>query len=283
MAESRSLILAFIDRRPAAAARVLAAMEPEDAAGLLEDLPTRYATRALAHMGAWSACTLLARMSVTKSAAVLAGFPFQSAAALLRLMDREPRLAILQALPAAMRRDFRTTLAFPDDAVGAHMTTAILTQRTDHTVADGRDHLRRAGKADTGCVVVVDETHRLAGLVSAVTLLRATGNTPLVEIMDTEVEAVSARARLATVRDLAAWDRYASVPVTNRRGHVIGVLSHAALRKALAETRAEPVPEAASPLSGLSGAFVGVLAGMAALLAPGTGSAPGRPPGESAP
>ena len=68
MARSRSLILAFIDRRPATAGRALAAMEPGDAAALLEDIPVRYATRVLSHMGAWAAVALLTRMSVDKAA-----------------------------------------------------------------------------------------------------------------------------------------------------------------------------------------------------------------------
>lgn len=266
MAESRSLILAFIDRRPAAAARSLAAMEPADAVSLLEDLPTRYVSRALIHMGAWAACTLFARMSVSKAAAALAGFPFQSAAALLRLMDRDPRLAILQELPAPMRRDFRTTLEFPADTVGAHMTTSILTQRTDHTVADGRDQMRRAAKADTGCVIVVDEAHRIAGMVSPVTLLRSTGNTLLTEVMDTDVKAISARARLVTVRDLEVWDRYQSAPVTNRRGHIVGVLNQSTLRRALAEPGTEPSSISPDLLSGLADVFAGVLGGLAGLL-----------------
>jgi len=265
MTESRSLILAFIDRRPAAAARALAAMDEDDAAGLLEDLPTRYATRALVHMGAWAACTLLTRMGVPKAAAILAGFQFQSAAALLRLMDREPRLAIIEELPASMRRDFRTTLAFPADAVGAHMTTAIVTQRTEHTVADGRDQVRRAGRADTGCVVIVDEAHRPVGVVAPVTLLRATGKTMLTEVMDADVAPISARARLVAVRDLTVWDRYQSVPVTNRRGHVVGVLNQATLRQALAQAKPEHARDSASFLSNVTGVFAGVLAGLANL------------------
>jgi len=268
MTESRSLILAFIDRRPAAAARALAAMDEDDAAGLLEDLPTRYGSRVLIHMGAWAACTLLAKLTVSKAAAVLAGFQFQSAAALLRLMDRAPRLAILEEMPASMRRDFRTTLAFPADAVGAHMTTAILSQRTDHTVTDGRDQVRRAGRADTGCVVVVDEAHRPVGVIAPVTLLRATGKTMLTDVMDTDVAPISARARLVTVRDLAVWDRYQSIPVTNRRGHVVGVLNQATLRQALAQAKPEQLRGSESVLSGVAGVFTGVLAGLANLADP---------------
>jgi len=271
MAESRSLILAFIDRRPAVAARTLASMDPVDAVGLLEDLPTRYVTRALVHMGAWAACTLLTCMSVPRAATVLAGFPFQNAAALLRLMEREPRLTILQELPAQMRRDFRTTLAFPADTVGAHMTTAILTQRIDHTVADGRDQMRRATKADTGCIIIVDEAHRMAGVVSPVTLLRSTGNVPLIDVMDTDVKPLSARARLTTVRDLETWDRYQSAPVVNRRGHVIGVLNQATLRHALASPGLEASSASPDLLAGLTDAVSGVLGGLAGLLQPNPG------------
>jgi Mg/Co/Ni transporter MgtE len=269
VASARSLTLAFIDRRPAAAARALTAMEVEDAAAFLDDVPARYATSALAHMSAWAASAVVARMSVEHAAGALRGLNYQTAAAVLRLVAPGPRASLLAELPAAVRRDFGITLSFPLDTVGAHMTTAILTQRFDHNVADARDLVRRARNADDACVMVLDETHRLMGVVLPVALLRATGATPLTDIMDGDVAPLSARARVATIAGLAAWDRYASLPVVSRRKHVIGALNRTTLRQILTEVESTGAHAADGLPVALADSLVGTIAGLARLLAPG--------------
>lgn len=275
MASARALTLAFIDRRPAAAARALTAMEPGDAAAFLEDVPARYATRAIDYMSAWAACSVVGQMGTDRAAAALRGLHYQSAAAILRLMAPEPRDRILAELPAPVRRDFRMTLSFPVDTVGAHMTTAILTQRSDHDVADARDQLRRAKRADDGCVIVVGDNHRLVGLIAPAALLRTSGTTPLTDVMETDLEPLSARARIAAVADRPAWDRYLSLPVVSRRKHVIGVLNRTSLRRALAEA----APLEGRPAPGVSvslvDALAGTVAGLARLAVPGS-AAPRR-------
>jgi Mg/Co/Ni transporter MgtE len=276
VASAGSLTLAFIDRRPVAAARALTAMEIEDAAAFLDDVPARYATSALAHMSAWAASAAVARMSVEHAAAALRGLNYQAAAAILRLVAPGPRQSILAELPAAVRRDFGITLSFPVDTVGAHMTTAILTQRSDHNVADARDQVRRARNADDACVMVLDETHRLLGVVLPVALLRASGATPLTEIMDGDVAPLSARARVATIAGLTAWDRYASLPVVSRRKHVIGALSRATLRRILTEVESTRADAAARLPVAIGDSLVGAIAGLARLLAPGAAPARGQ-------
>ena len=271
MAKSRSLILAYIDKRPDAAGRALAGMEPDDAAALLEGIPTRFATRVLTHMGTWAACGLLQRMAAHKAGAILGGFNYQHAASLVRLMTAAVRNRLLRELPAELQSDLHTTLSYPRDSVGAHMTVSILTQRMDHTVGDARDQIRRATGADTGCVIVVDDNHRLAGVVPLVALFRYARSTPLEDVMESDVAPVSARARIAAVRDLDGWDRYSSLPVVSRRKHIIGTLNRAALRPAAVVT---PVPGTTSP-QGLPGALadalIGFVAGLAHLARQGSG------------
>lgn len=258
----RSLILSFIDRQPDTAARALTAMEPVKARALLADIPSRYASRVIARMGPAIASERLTGMAAETAAAVLRGLPYQSAAGLLRLMPADIRETVLAELPKPVRRDLRATLDFPADTVGAHMTPAILTQSADQTVADAREQVRQATRGDTGCVIVVDEQRRVGGLVDPVLLLRHSGRTPLGEIMDRNVAPLSARARVAAVRPLEAWDRYLSLPVVSRQNHVIGTVSRAALRDALAgESRAAGRPDDALPVA-LADALVGFLGGL---------------------
>ena len=55
------LSLAFIERKPVAAARALNAISVVEAAAFLQTIPTRYATRVVARTSAWSASLGLPR------------------------------------------------------------------------------------------------------------------------------------------------------------------------------------------------------------------------------
>lgn len=262
----RSLILTFIDRRPDTAARALTAMEPDKARALLADIPARYASRVLARMGPWLACERLMGLPPETAAAMLRGLPYQSAAGLLRLMPAEFTEAVLGELPRPVRRELRATLHYPADTVGAHMTPAILTHTADQTVADARDQVRQSTRMEARCVVIVDEQRRLAGLVDPVLLLRHSGRTLLGEIMDADVTAISARARIASARQLEAWHRYLSLPVASRQKHVIGMLSLGALGEALSRgERKTERPGDALPIA-LADAFVGFVGGLLELI-----------------
>lgn len=225
MADDNALSIAFMTSRPADAARAIRGMDPGDAAGFLEAVPTRIVAGVLARLGDWAAAGLLTRMSAATGAGVLRNLPYADAAAALRLMPAEARADRLDELPSRLARDFRRSLAFPADTIGAHMTAAIVALRAEDTVADARAAIREAGPADAEIVFVVDGAKRLEGGVSAVSLLRYPEKTPLRDIIEFDIPALSARARVDTVGGLDAWDDYPLLPVLSRRQQVIGGLS----------------------------------------------------------
>jgi magnesium transporter len=209
-------------------------MDIDDAAAFIEDIPVRYVARVLARMSAWTAAGILSRVNPVAASAALKGMHYQRAAAVLRLMEPAHRRPVLLEMPTRLQRDFHTSLAFPADTVGAYMTTMMLTQPGDHTVADARDQIRRARQVEDAGVVVVDDAHRLVGVVPLLSLLRERGNVPLRDVMDTELTPLSARARLSSVVALEAWDQFSGLPVVSRGQHVIGILGRKTLREAVA-------------------------------------------------
>lgn len=267
MLKSAPLTIAFIDKRPVAAARALAGLPPADAAAFLDAIPSRVAARALLHLSAWPASLVVAAMAPVSAAAALGGLPYPEATAILRLLAADRREALLAQTSAALRRDYQTSLSFPDDTVGAHMTTAITTLSPDNTAEDAADLFKRAPDATTDMVFIVDESRKLLGVVPATAILRDRGGGPLGAIMDRAVTTVSARARVETVVDLPAWDDRALLPVVSRRKQIIGALSHIAARKA--STRDHPTldVENTSILGAIAEAFVFSASGLGAMLA----------------
>lgn len=233
MVNPASLSIAFIERRPAPAANVLSSIEPGDAAAFLDAIPARFAARAISHMGPWHASLVITGMSGASGAAVLKELNYSEAAAILRLLPLDARTRLLNELPGKLRHDFETSLSFPADTVGAHMSMAALTLGRDHTVADAEDLVRQAPGADAGLAFIVDHGGKFAGVVTAAALLRYPAQTALGDMMAVQVAPLSARARLAAVVDVADWDDYTHLPVVSRQKQVIGMLSRKVARQAL--------------------------------------------------
>lgn len=267
MAERSALTLAFIEQKPLTAGRVLAAMEPDDAAAFLDPVPTRYTAIALSAMGAWPASSVIGRMEAASAAAALQGLAYQDAAAILRITPVEDRPQLLGALPGKLKRDFEMSLSFPEDTVGAHMTTAIMTLTRDHTIADAIDLVSRSPASTVEVVFIVDDEKKFIGAVSAPALLRSRKASVLGEVMDISVARISARSRLNTLVNLDAWDDYAELPVVSRQRHVIGALSRRTAHTAQGRRLSgRPAPQSSAALS-LMEAFLASALGLSELLA----------------
>ena len=229
MADSRALSIAFIEKHPASAARALTAMDREDAAALLEAIPSRFAGHAFAAMPAWSAAVIMSGMQEGTVAAVMQRLDYLHAAAILRLLDPHRRPGILEAVPLRLKRDFETSLSYPQDTIGAHMTIEIVALDRHNSVKNALQEVRRATHANVEVVYVIDGEKRLAGAVKTAALLRLRGDIALETVMDSTVEAAPARALMAGIGGLALWGEYAAIPVRSRQGQLIGALPRKAL------------------------------------------------------
>ena len=262
MAKDLPLTLAFLDRKPLAAGRELATMDAAEAAIFLDAIPTRIAAPTLTAMGAWSASRVLSQMSETSAAAILSIINYLDAAAILRNFSVRDRKRLLSDLPKKLRRDFETSLAYPDSTVGAHMTTAFMTFTEQHGVGDAIDLIQRSTTVSAEVILIVDADRKLAGAVTAASLLRHAGNTALGKIMDSGIESISARAKLSAIDAVPGWSHYTALPVVSRQKHVIGLL----LRKAVTdadENRKPSGPQATAsiPIS-MVDAFIASTAGL---------------------
>ncbi len=243
MAKNLPLTLAFLNKKPLAAGRELASMDAKDAAVFLDTIPARIAAPTLAAMGAWSASRVLSKMSETSAATILGIIDYMHAAAILRNFTVSDRKKVFSDLPKKLRRDFETSLAYPDSTVGANMTTAFMVLSEQHIVDDAIDLMQHPATISHEVILIVDADRKLAGAVTAASLLRHAGNTELGRIMDSEIESLSARARLSTIDAVPGWSHYTALPVVSRQKHVIGLL----LRKAVTDVHRRHKPSGPRP------------------------------------
>ncbi len=278
MANKTALTIAFLEKRPVQAANTLSEMDVDDAAAFLDTLPTRTVTRVMSQMGTSMAAVLLDRMDPPKAAATLRVQDYLLSAAILRLIPAEDRAPILEHMPERLRRNFQTSLSFPHDTVGARMTSSIVMLGRDDTISDAHAQIRRSTPALTEAVFVVGKDRKLVGTIRAGSLLRHAGRTALSEVMEVNIAWLSARARLSSIADVAAWDRHNALPVLSRHRHLIGALRRDAVRQYSAPPGQATNPDAQSIMAPIADALLATAVGIGDLLSEGAAhsQSPGR-------
>lgn len=267
MSKVSPLTIELIEKHPNTALKVLAALNPSDAAAFLETLPTRHAMSLMSNISAWSASTLISEMTPVSGAAILSELDYQTTASIMRVMQVADRGPFLSALPNKLNRDLVSTLTYPEDSVGANMSTNIVVMAADQTVADAFAELRQIKRTKTGVVFVVDDSRIILGIANADELLRRPNESRLSEVIDTSVVPISARARLSTVKSLPAWDDYAHLPVVNRQKILIGALARRTFRQPIVQTSPDPTEtQAPTILTSVASAFFNSSVGLAQVL-----------------
>ncbi len=277
MLRTPRLTIAYIKKRPESAGRVLAAMPAADAAAFLEQIPVRFAVQAMAPMNPRAAASTIQEMDMPRGAAILRELSFAEASTILRQISPATRGPYLAEQPGRRRRNFEMTLAFPPGTVGAHMTTVVLMTTATETASSALNLVKKADRDNIDVVFVVDDDKKLLGAVNVTTLVRQPSRTPLGNILDTSCAVLSARSALYAISNLDAWHDYNRLPVVNRRGQVIGVLAHTALRRVDQNVPTDAEPGSPALLDSLVVAFGASCVGLVnMLIAPSGGTDAGR-------
>lgn len=244
MTSAGNLTLAFLERQPRSAARVLEDLDPADGAAFLETVPGRLAGPVVGLMASWSAARSVELLAPERAAGLIRNVAYQDAAILMRLVARARLAPILDQLPKGLARDFRAALSYPKGAVGAWMDHSVPVFSQDRKVSDGLKFAGQRQSRKDVHIFVVGEKRQFLGAVSVSDLLCTNPETPLSDIMDRNVQALSNRASLASIAAAPDWDEYLMLPVVGRRRNVLGGLSRSGLRKGLSEERATDIRHA---------------------------------------
>ncbi|MCD8346100.1 MAG: magnesium transporter [Oscillospiraceae bacterium] len=133
---------------------------------------------------------------------------------------------ILKNTDEATRRQINELLAYPDDSAGSVMTTEFIYFSKDMTVDEAFVKIRKLGVVkETIYTCYVTEDRVLLGVVSLLELLTADPETPVGEIMDTNVISVGTKDDKETVaNDLAKYNLLA-IPVVDDDHKIVGIVT----------------------------------------------------------
>jgi magnesium transporter len=236
VARPTELTLAFLETRPAEAARVLERMVAADAAGLFAVVPARAGVGVIAAMLPPAAARILGALDDETVLALLCAAPTQTVVAILRFIAEPHRTRLIEGLPTATAVATRLLLGYPDDSVGAWVDPDVLILPAGLRAGEAIDRVRRGREAQSDELFAVDAEGRLAGTVPLFALLRAPEPVSLATLMHKPL-VLPAIMPLAGALTQRGWERASALPVIDRAGRPIGALRRAALSRALARAR----------------------------------------------
>lgn len=161
------------------------------------------------------ASDLLAAMDPDDAADIIAGLPYDKAQSLLNLMGIQEGA------------DIRKLLGYKESTAGGIMTTDLVAIREDMTTREAIEYLRSVAMDAEGAsyVYVVDESHRLLGVLSLYNLVIADPETAVKEIILPElitVEVGDDQEEVAAV--IRKYDLLA-VPVVDENSILLGIVT----------------------------------------------------------
>ncbi len=230
--------LAYVDRHPADAARVLGHLTPEDATAFLAVLPKRLGAPLLTHLLPTFAARCIELLDGVDAAGLLRELDVQSVTAILRYLNESTSAKIIEQLPTTTAVALRMLLAYPEDTAGAWINPGSISIDNDATIGEALDRMRRSRESGAPYVYVVDESHRLLGIARVADLLRASRNARVGQIARSTRHNVSARSSLTAALEHVGWREFHALPVIERSGRFLGALEYPTLRRALEHARA---------------------------------------------
>lgn len=217
----------------------VAAYHPADLAAILPELPEPQRRRALlclpvakqaeafGYLAPEEQLPLARSLTRDQLGAMFAAMAPDERADLYKQLPEVDREALMPGLAQAEREDIRKLASYPEDRVGAVMTSGYATLPPELTALKAIEQLRREApnRETIYDSYVIDETRALLGVVSLRDLLTAAPEARVSEIMRREVVTVSADAvRGEAVRLIREYDLMA-LPVLNGEERLVGIVT----------------------------------------------------------
>ncbi|ALL01820.1 divalent cation transporter [Pyrodictium delaneyi] len=159
----------------------------------------------------------------------------------LQKLPEKLRRQLLGRLPEELRREALRLLRYPPDTAGGIMTTSIPVLRAGDTVQQALQLLRRGDHDVRDTIIVVDEEGHLVGLVTVDQLLRASPSEKLEKLAVRPRATVEPEVDREEVARLMLRYDINRLPVVDREGRFLGIVTVEDVADVLAEEAAEDI------------------------------------------
>lgn len=131
---------------------------------------------------------------------------------------------VLNSLDAQQRKRLDKVISFPEDSAGGLMNTDTITIRSQVTLDVVLRYLRRRGELpeQTDSLIVVDGHDNYLGILPLSTLLTNLPDVSVYEVMDSQIEAISASTSETAVAKIFETQDLISAPVVDDNNKLLG-------------------------------------------------------------
>ncbi|HEY4000430.1 MAG TPA: CBS domain-containing protein [Candidatus Xenobia bacterium] len=195
---------------------ILSEMSVEQTADLVEESDANVGKAILEDLGEERAADVLDAMQPDEAADLLSEVPEEHRDRLMDLMEPEGAEKV------------RALMQWPDGTAGALMNTNYWSLPVDLTVGEAIARLRGGIPLceEVLHVYVVDAEHHLQGVIHLRRLLAASDETPIREVMETDVDKVTPEAQIPDIRHLILRYNLLALPVVeDEQAKLLGVVT----------------------------------------------------------
>lgn len=227
-------------------------MEIEEGLAILQQLDSATAADVLVELPTEIAKAYLSELPDTTLAHYLDILPMDDALDLREELPLERFEALLQLIPDEDALEIRRLMQYPEDSAGRLMTEDFLEVGPEETMADVLQRIRETPEEEyemVNDIYVLDPARHLLGVFSLRTAIRSDPNMTAADVMNEDVVYVAPEASSEEVsREIARYGFYA-MPVVDRRGRMVGIVTVDDAQEILEEAATEDVLK----LGGVSG------------------------------
>src|SRR6266700_1701090 len=215
------------DLHPADIADILEQLDVEDAGAVLDRVSTETAADTLNEVETPLQSELLSELDPRRASELLEQLAPDDAADILADMPREEAERLLSLMPAGDAQSIRDLLRYGAETAGGIMTTEVFSLSEHLTCEETLVYLRRSSEHLEMIynLYVVDDEHRLVGVVSLRELVVADPATHLEDLMDRDVIKVSTDTDQEEVARIIAKYDLLGVPVVDNENHLVGLIT----------------------------------------------------------
>ncbi len=235
MKSDEKLAAYFFSKHPAAAARLLEAMDIPMAAEVLRTVPAPISALVMKQMLSTSSALCAEQLSAKTVARLIEELPVLMGASLLRNFKADVRGNVLHHVNPTRTAALRVLMRYPSSAVGAWMNPSVLTFPSDYSVSQAAELLEK-GEFSQPRIYVVGRDRRPKGAVQGVDVLRGDKHGPIVALVE-PTETIWARESVVSAQRREIWDTHSEAPVVNRQGEFVGSVTFADLRRSQRESQ----------------------------------------------
>ncbi len=169
---------------------------------------------------------IIEALGIEKSAKLIDQLDIEDSIEVIDVLDDELKQAIIAKLQNDKRQQILEGFKYPENTAGRSLEKDFVSLGQHWTVGQAIDFIRRNNiKSDFYAAIVVNPKIRPVGIILLSTLLKATRNTPIAELMNPDFKVADTHTELSELAFIFKQYALTVVPVTNRQGKLVGSIS----------------------------------------------------------